>query len=338
MQISESDRVGGGGEGAVYVAHPGDGKKIAVKVFNDKKLSENRDILCQKIARMVEIGKQRNNALINYPMVAWPQLVCYDGKGEFVGYGMRLAKGKALSRLAHPMLHREHFPDMDRVNVADMLIRLWQSAQFLHERRIYIGDVNTNNVLCSDRYGVCWIDVDSFQIENWRCLVGRPEMTPPEHLGREYSDFDRTRESDLFSLAVMSFQCLMLGRHPYDHIGAGKPVDNLRDGKFPYVKGGSRPGTRGGIPNGHWHKMWSHYTNRLMGLFVRTFDGINGTRRPLERPSPEEWIGALENFKNSFELPPARRLDNGETWRRCRAMIPAEEKPPLKWRGCSLQE
>ena len=334
LPLPESARIGGGGEGAVY-AVPVSGKKIAVKIFNPQKLSADRDFLHQKLARMVKIGNQQNGALIKYPMVAWPQLVCYNNKGEFVGYGMRYAKGVTLSRLAHPMLHKDHFPGMDRVNVAEMLIRLWQSAQFLHDHNIYIGDVNTNNVLCTGNYGVCWIDVDSFQVENWRCRVGRPEMTPPEHLDKEYADFDSTCESDIFSLAVMSFQCLMLGRHPYDHIGAGKPVDNLRKGQFPYIKGGSRPGTRGGIPKGHWHKMWSHYTNKLMGLFVRTFDGKNGARCPSERPTPDEWVDALNNFITIFDLPPAIRKDNDESWWRCREMIPDEEKPPLRWRGDS---
>ena len=319
--LPESARVGGGGEGVVYaVNRPGDGKKIAVKVFSEKTLNENekRDSLSRKIAAMVEIGKRDNCALINFPMAAWPQLSVYGEDGAFVGYGMRLAEGKTLLRLAHPMLYKEHFPGMDREKVADMLFRLWESAQFLHARDICIGDVNLTNFLCNDRYEGCWIDADSFQVGGFPCPVGRPEMTPPEHLDKNYEDIVRTPRSDLFSLAILTFQCLMLGRHPYDHIGGeGNSVDNLRKGHFPYTTGNAPPGKQGAVPTGPWYRMWSHYTFKIKKLFARAFK--EGAGDPLKRPSSGEWMSTLKEYVGVLRSPTAYGKHS-------RDMKPAEEK------------
>ena len=333
LELPESARIGGGGEGAVYaVPQPGGNKKIAVKIFNKTKLEKDGEFLLGKISHMVEVGQKNNKALVNYPNVAWPQLAAYDEGGGFVGYGMRLAKGKPLSRLAHPMLYKKHFPDMDREKVGEMLIRLWESAQFLHDFGICIGDVNSNNVLCTEKYGICWIDTDSFQVGHWRCHVGRPEMTPPEHLDKNYADIDRTRESDFFSLAILTFQCLMLGRHPYDHIRGGTPVENLRKGHFPYVTGGSFPGTRGGVPLGQWHKIWSNYTYSVMELFVQALK--DGAKNPHLRPDAEGWKKGLRHNIKMINAPRPAYREDGSEWRHPREMIPAEEKPrDLRHRG-----
>ena len=315
--LSSADRIGGGGEGDVYaVCPPGGKKKIAVKIFNEEKLEKDGKILSEKIARMVEMGQESDKALVKHPNFAWPQLSACDKNEKFVGYGMRLAEGKPLSRLAHPMLYKEHFPGMDRENVAQMLVRLWASARSLHDFGVYIGDVNLNNVLCTENYEICWIDVDSFQVGEHRCLVGRPEMTPPEHLGKQYADIDRTRESDLFSLAILTFQCLMLGRHPYEHIGASTPEDNLRKGKYPYTEGSAAPGKQGAIPKGPWYIMWSHYTFKIKKEFALAF---KGKRDPLRRPSADKWIKVLEEYLGLLRSPTAYGKHS-------RDMIPSKPK------------
>ena len=329
--------IGTGGEGAVYSAPlPGNGKEIAVKVFSDRKLGESRDFLSRKITAMVEMGRANGKALVRHPMLAWPQLSVYDENGDWVGYAMKRAQGKPLSRLAHPMLFRKHFPGMDREKVALMLMSLLNAAQALHNHGVFIGDVNPNNVLWDGGDFPCWIDIDSFQVdalngERFPCPVGRPEMTPPEHLGRDHRQirFDkivRTRESDFFSLAILVFQCMMLGRHPYEHIGGGSPVENMRTGHFPYAKGGAVPGTEGGVPMGPWHKIWSHYTYNLKRAFVRAF--VDGAGDPSRRPSTEEWVKELEEYVRILNHPDsAPRAGGAPEFRHSRDMIPPEEKP-----------
>lgn len=331
--IALASPVGTGGEGAVYIAPMPDGRKVAVKVFSERKLesASDRDFLSRKIETMVRMGRANDRALIRHPMLAWPQLSVYDADGQWVGYAMKPAKGKPLSYLAHPMLYRNHFPEMDREKVAQMLVALLNAAQVLHNQGVFIGDVNLNNVLWDGEDVPCWIDVDSFQVdapngERFPCPVGRPEMTPREHLDGDYAKIVRTPESEFFSLAILVFQCLMLGRHPYEHIGGGGPVENLRGGHFPYKAGGAVPGTRGGVPKGPWHKIWSHYTYNLKRAFVDAF--VDGARDPSKRPSVERWGKELEEYVRILNLPDsAPRADGEAEWRHSRDMIPAEEKP-----------
>ena len=96
-------------------------------------------------------------------------------------------------------------------------------------------------------------------------------MIAPEHHGANLKVVDRTPESDLFSLAILMFKCLMLGRHPYDSVGGGDVQENLRRGHFPYGTGGAAPGFQGAIPNGPWYLIWSHLSFDLKTLLIRTF-------------------------------------------------------------------
>lgn len=321
--LSQDDCVGTGGEGRVYVAKkPGAKEKIAIKIFSKRKLSD--DILSRKISAMVEMGK-RNQTLVNYSRIAWPKLSVFDKDKRFVGYAMKRANGVPLTKLAHPKVYENHFPDMDREKVAQMLICLWKSAQFLHERDICIGDVNLNNVMCSVHYKTCWIDVDSFQIGNpdnpasfYPCPVGRPELTPPEHQDINFTEIKRNRESDLFSLAILTFQCLMLGRHPFEHIGGGSPVDNLRKGHIPYLSGGAIPGEEGAVPPGPWYNIWDWYTHNVKNLFQRALrDGLHNVKL---RPSADEWIKALDAYIHVLNNP-------GEKFSHRWEMMPDEPKP-----------
>jgi len=323
--LSPEDRVGSGGEGKVYVAKkPQSKEKIAIKIFSEKKLSDSG--LFRKISAMVEMGNRNNKALIKHSRIAWPQLSIFDKNERFVGYAMKRAQGVPLTKLAHPKVYENHFSDMNREKVSQMLICLWKSVKFLHERDIYIGDVNLNNVMCSPSYKTCWIDVDSFQIGNpdnpasfYPCPVGRPELTPPEHQGTEnYAEIRRTRESDLFSLAILSFQCLMLGRHPFEHIGGGSPVDNLRKGRVPYLSGGSVPGSEGAVPPGPWYNIWDWYIYDVKNLFQRALrDGLHDVRL---RPSADEWIKALEKYIHVLNHP-------GKLFPHRLEMMPDEPKP-----------
>lgn len=323
--LSPDDCVGSGGEGSVYVAKkPLSGGKIAIKIFSPRKLSDNS--LYRKISTMVEIGKRNQKSLVNHSSIAWPKLSVFDKDKRFFGYAMKHVPGKPLTKLANSKIYENHFPDMDREKVAQMLICLWKSVQFLHERDIYIGDVNLNNVMCSSHYQTCWIDVDSFQIWNsdnptsfYPCPVGRPELTAPEHQGIEnFAEVRRNRESDLFSLAILTFQCLMLGRHPFEHIGGGSPVDNLRKGHVPYLSGGAIPGREGGVPPGPWYNMWDWYTRKVKVLFQRALkDGFHDVKL---RPSANEWIKAMKAYIYVLNNP-------GEMFSHRWEMMPDEPKP-----------
>ena len=66
---------------------------------------------------------------------------------------------------------------------------------------------------------VVLIDCDSFQVNtNGRCYpceVGVPLYTPPELQKKSFRELIRTRNHDRFGLAILIFQLLFVGRHPY---------------------------------------------------------------------------------------------------------------------------
>ena len=83
---------------------------------------------------------------------------------------------------------------------------------------------------------------DSFQVsadgKTYRCEGGFPEYTPPELQGVAFRDVDRAQDHDCFGLAIVIFQLLFMGRHPFSgaYLGAGEmPLERaIREFRFAY--------------------------------------------------------------------------------------------------------
>jgi DNA-binding helix-hairpin-helix protein with protein kinase domain len=180
-----------------------------------------------------------------------------------------------------------------------MLVAVVKAIGRLHGADVYLGDINLNNFIYDHATGmVTLIDCDSYQVtvegRLFPCVVGAADMIPPEHHGKTLAQVRRTTESDLFSLAILIFRCLMLGRHPYDFVGGGSVVENLCGGRFPYGTGGSAPGRDGAIPAGPWYLIWSHLSFGIKSLLIRTL--LNGAGDPTLRARPSEWLIAFEKY------------------------------------------
>lgn len=291
------EQIGGGGQGNVYLV--GSEVNKVVKIFHPDKLKERGAEFLEKIN--VQISMEE---LTSHSNIAWPRILVFDKNAQWIGYAMKRVEGVPLTKLAHPMLYQKYFPNLDRLNLVKMLLDLLDIVKDLHKNQVHIGDINTENIICDPKtFHPYLIDADSYQIKSnkkiYHCPVGRPEMTPIEHHGKDFRLVKRTVNSDLFSLAILMFQCLMLGRHPYDNIGGGNPVENLRNGSFPYGRGGVRPGYEGAIPKGDWYNIWSHLTYDVKSLFIKTLkDGVN---QPSQRASIAEWQDALERYFYAME-------------------------------------
>ena len=140
-------------------------------------------------------------------------------------------------KLAHAMLYKKYFPNLDRVRIVEYLISFLHEVRKLHKKKIFIGDYNLQNILLDPQSSkVTLIDCDSYQIrvgnERFPCAVGSADMTPKEHQNKNFKDVVRNVESELFSIAIILFKALMLGRHPYDVVGGEDPVKNLCKGGF----------------------------------------------------------------------------------------------------------
>lgn len=304
-----------GGEGAVFALESR--PDIVVKLYHPEILIRRGTSLQVKVERMIALRPNFGGLHL-----AWPVLSIIDASGAWRGYAMRRAGGIPLTKLAHPMLCERYFGGLQRPELVDMLNGLVGTVAQLHGHGVCLGDINLNNFLYDRaRSAVTLIDCDSYQVDAgggmlFRCPVGAPDMIPPEHHGRDLADVTRTVESDLFSIAILLFKCLMVGRHPYDFIGGDTVVQNLRDGHFPYGTGGASPGREGAIPNGPWYVIWSHLSYELKNLFIRSLG--EGAGDPSARANAREWMDALARYRyglakghHDVALRPATRKQAG---------------------------
>ncbi len=179
----------------------------------------------------------------------------------------------------------------------------------LNGRGYVVGDINESNACITENQQVTLIDADSIQVRDhevapprvYNCPVGKPEYTPPELQGVSFDEVERTIYHDRFALAVIIYQLLMEGAHPFSgkYTAGGEPPqreDSISGGFFLYSE--SR-----GVPLGPLdrdHILWEAPDERLRNLFVRCFD--EGHSDPDIRPSPREWANALEETARSLTV------------------------------------
>ena len=299
-------KLGEGGEGVIYplAQRP----EVLVKIYHERELVKRGKILQEKVEAMRGVTQ-----LASEKSVSWPLISVFDAQQRWIGYAMYKAEGKDMFLLAHALLYKKHFPGLDRRAITGYLINLVQQLKTLQDHGVMIGDYNLHNLLCqpnSDK--VTLIDCDSYQLQfngrHYASPVGTPDMTPIEHHGKAFSDLVRTKESEAFSLAIILFKCLMLGRHPYDIVGGEDPVTNLKRGDFAYGVGNK------GIPAGPWYNIWSHMPHRLKSSFIATF--TEGANDPAKRTSLEEWLEILTLYGKEID----------KDWHEV-AITPSEPKP-----------
>ena len=281
-----------GGEGTVYPLKDGP-NHILVKIYHPEKLDKDGEYLNKKIEAMTSLNEGFKDTAL-----CWPRIAVYRENEKWVGYAMKRGSGVPMSKLAHAVLYKKHFPHIDRSHIVQYLLNFIEAISLLHKSNIYVGDFNLNNVLCDpNSNAITLIDCDSYQLsvneKFFPCLVGSPDLTPLEHHGQDFRHVIRTAESDAFSLAIILFKCLMLGRHPYDVVGGEDPVSNMRNGYFPYGTG-----TRG-LPPGNWYNIWSHMPYRLKNLFITNF--MDGVKDPKARPTLADWKEALEVYQKEIK-------------------------------------
>lgn len=279
-----------GGEGQIFALR--DRHDVIVKWYHPELLAKRGEELHRKVEAMRTL---RDSQMTRD--VCWPLIRVYDQQRRWIGFAMYRARGVRMSFLAHALLYQRYFPGLDRRRTVSYLIRFIEIVQQLHEAGVCIGDYNLNNIFCvptSDQ--VTLIDCDSYQLSVdgtfYPCPVGSPDMTPKEHQGVSFRHVMRSPRSEAFSLAIVLFKCLMLGRHPYDIVGGDDPVRNLRRGNFAYGRGARH------VPQGVWYELWSELPETLRDMFVTTF--TVGADAPGQRVTLPQWHAALCDYREAL--------------------------------------
>ena len=294
QRIALGKQLGKGGEGAVFETC--NGQNLVAKVYHQAIVPEKAD----KLNRMVRL---RSDRLLN--IAAWPVDTLHNttSGGSVKGLLLPRVQGKAVHNLYGPKSRLTHFP------AADWRFLVWTAANaarafsVIHEHGHVIGDVNYGNLFVTEQATVTLIDCDSFQImsegQAFLCEVGVDMYTPPELQGSRFRDITRTTNHDAFGLAILIFQLLFMGRHPFSggYLGTGDmPIPKaIAEFRFAY---GSKASERQMVspPATLPLEAASAY---IALLFERAFarEGMTTSGRP----KPQDWVLALEALAKTLK-------------------------------------
>lgn len=282
-------RVGKGGEGVVYAL--ADDNEYAVKLYTTHDSASKE----AKIAAMVQ-AQLAGHA----PLVAFPIAIARGRDGSFVGFVMRLvADHKPLHDLYSPGPRKLHFPQADYRFLVRTTANFARAVASVHQSNCVIGDINHSGILVSPKAVVALIDADSFQFaaggQRFLCRVGVPEYTPPELQSQRLAGVVRTPNHDAFGLAVVIFQLLFMGRHPFVGTvrrGEIPPIhENIQQFRYVYTEnrdvGMDQPP---GTPS------LSDFSPGIAALFDASFSRETADRRP----TAEQWVRQLEALEASL--------------------------------------
>ena len=298
--VNLSVSLGRGGEACIYTV-PTDTDLVA-KIYHKPNNEQAR-----KLEVMLAHPPENPTASLGHISIAWPVelLKAADGSDRTIGFLMPRIRGmRPIIDFYNPRTRRQHCPLFSYKYLLRTARNLAAAFAALHNSGYCVGDVNESNILVSDTALVTVVDTDSFQVSDpdnnvvYRCPVGKPEFTPPELQNKTFAQCDRAIAHDLFGLAVLIFQLLMEGTHPYSGIyqGVGEPPPyeaRIASGHFthsqkrrvPYVSTPIAPA-------------WEIIHPGLRELFLRCFE--EGHNNPLLRPSAQTWLLVLGEAEQSL--------------------------------------
>jgi DNA-binding helix-hairpin-helix protein with protein kinase domain len=293
--------LGKGGEGDVF--HLVDQKELAVKLYTDGKQAERKD-------KILAMAAQRLHEKTSF--AAFPIEPVIRNSSEFIGFTMRKVGGvKPIHELYAPGSRKIEFPRADYKFLVRTATNVARAIASVHTAGCVIGDINHSGILVAEQATVTLIDADSFQMRLgtriYRCIVGAGEYTPPELQGAAFKNVDREPIHDTFGLAVIVFQLLFMGRHPFAgrYAGSGDmPIEKaIREGRFAYSVRRKNETLMDPPP---FAPTLMDVSLELASAFEQAFPG-----RPSEyrgRPSAANWVDILSRFESeliSCKLNPA---------------------------------
>ena len=299
ITVSAADLLGAGGEARILsvVSHP----TLVAKLYHRPGPTQ-----ALKLSAMLANPPEDPMADQSHISIAWPvDRLTTTSNPHFVGYLMpRVGGALPVFQYYNPASRRKYAPLFTYQYLLRAARNLAAAVRALHIRGYVIGDLNESNILVTSTALVTLVDTDSFQVPDarsksvYRCTVGKPEYTPPEIQGLSFAEIDRTPEHDLFGLAILLFQLLMEGTHPFagEYISSGDPPpydDRISSGHFPH--GSHRTPylpARSAPPINLLHPT-------LKSLMVRCFE--DGSRDPRARPDAQTWLTALQEAEKQLQ-------------------------------------
>lgn|SRR5487761_1983067 len=236
------NRIGSGGEAEVY-SITGRSDEVA-KIYRHPSLER-----AAKLQAMIGSPPSDPTAAQGHITICWPTALLFDSARLCVGFVMHrvdFSSTLPVFTLYNPQDRCQVAPGFTWGYLLRTSCNICSAIEAIHSRGYVVGDLNESNILVADTALATLVDCDSMQVPQvgrgtfYRCTVGKADFTPPELQGSEFSTVDRTPAHDNFGLAVLIFQLLMEGTHPFSGIwqGVGDPLpveDRIRSGACTYT-------------------------------------------------------------------------------------------------------
>lgn len=285
-----------GGAGSVYLL-PGAPTQVAKLYHPHLDRAANR----RKLEAMLELTPKLPDQLENgkrYVQIAWPQAAVFDGQGGFAGFVMPLLDMAQTAELEQVMQERQARAAGLPTGLGPKLTlaaNLAAVIDALHQQQHYVVDLKPVNLrFYRDSLYIAMLDCDGFSIQ------GHAERFPAEQFTADYlaPEFQRKgmpagteMAQDRFALAVVIFQLLNFGIHPY----SGRPGNaqvatdipgRIRDGCYAYgIKRHKQLAPN--ATSGH-----ALMPPELRAMFDRAF---SPSPKP-QRPSAADWAQLLRGY------------------------------------------
>ena len=234
---------------------------------------------------------------------AWPVSVIHSvdrGIPGFVMPDMR-TNFESMDSLICAAIRNTCFPAATWATSLAAAANLARLVADLHEAGYVIGDLKQENLWADQDGNVGISDVDSFQFtdggEFFPCRSKSPGYTAPEGIDNSAAVLDEA--SDNFVLAVLIYQLLMDGMHPFH----GQPGDaslyisvddNVLRGRARIVQ----PDLVRVLP---WAPPLTTLPRHIRSLFRQCFDE-QGRRIAKSRPAASDWVAALDHARAASQL------------------------------------
>ena len=280
--ISLKEEINKGGEGTVYLV---DDITVA-KIYHPKSLTADKEAKIKAL-----LSKK-----IRFEGICAPLESLYDDKDKFIGYLMPKAeaeKGFELQTcIFNPALLKNKLPSWTRLNLVNLSITILEKIKYLHQNGIIIGDINPFNILIKDDKTVFFVDVDSYQVDNFPCPVGTVHFTAPEIQNIEsFNKLIRTEEHEYFAVATLLFMIFLSGKTPYSFQGGGNMKENITSMNFSYPLGDEDNYM---APQGMWEFIWSELSYEVRKAFYTVF-------KENIRLSIEDWLNILNIYSEDLQ-------------------------------------
>src|SRR5262249_9105875 len=282
-------RIGIGAEGEVHEIQ--DRSDLVAKIYHQPPPPE-------KAEKLVALSRLGNERLFN--LSAWPVDVLRDAPdGAVAGFIMKkISQAEEVHALHSPKSRLQKFPEASWAFLIYVAANIARAVAAIHEHGFVIGDLNPKNILVARKATVYLLDVDSFQVsadgKTYRCDGGFPEYTPPELQGVAFRKVDRAQEHDGFGLAIVIFQLLFMGRHPFSGncLGAGEMTLERAIREFRFAYGADAEVRKMRQPPGTL--ALDSMPPPLVDMFRRAF-------LTTDRPQPREWIEPLDALAKALK-------------------------------------